>query len=147
VHTRVIANNEQAVQIIDDSLATVRHATRTAVHRSIGNSPVSLAFHRNMFLPIPVIADLQAIRDRRQLQVDAALVRENKRRHFRDYTVGDQVLVLDQNKNRRKLDPTASGPYTVDQVFANGTLMIMRNEHVYERINIRRLRPYQVHQL
>ena len=36
----------------------------------------------------------------------------------------------------------AVGPFTIEQVHANGTVTIMRRPNVYERINIRRIIPY-----
>jgi hypothetical protein len=142
VHTRVLNNADQAAIVMDTALATASHAVRCAVNRSIGNSPGSVVFQRDMFLPIQVVADLDAMRERRQLRIDNNLVRENRRRTFRDYEVGDQVLVVDRDHNRRKLAPTTEGPYIISQVFVNGTVLIMRRANVYERINIRRLRPF-----
>ena len=40
-----------------------------------------------------------------------------------------------------KLDERATGPYTVQQAHANGTVTTLRDENVYERINIRRIKP------
>eukprot|EP00957_Ditylum_brightwellii_P136318 10396114-Ditylum_brightwellii.AAC.1 len=52
---------QQAVQAVEDAKATMIHATRCALSRS---------------LDLPVIADLVAVRDRRQILID-----ENLRRH------------------------------------------------------------------
>ena len=51
------------------------------------------------------------------------------------------MLVLKYNPD--KLEPCALGPFRIERVHANGTVTIRRTPHVIERINIRRLRPYQ----
>ena len=66
--------------------------------------------------------------------------KENLRRHFKDYVIGDLVLI--KVKDPSKLQDRLIGPYTVHQVHVNGTITINRNPNVTERINIRRLYPY-----
>ena len=108
-------------------------------------SPGAMVFKRDMILPIPIIADFEVIRQRRQAVVDDNLRRQNMRRLFHDYNVGDEILIINHNPNRPTLAPTSTGPYVVQQVHANGTLTILRSPTVYERINIRRVRPYHRH--
>ena len=61
-------NVEQANQIVENALATAVHATRCAVAQSIGKSPGNLVFHRDMFIDLPLIADLVDIQQRQQLR-------------------------------------------------------------------------------
>ena len=42
-------------------------------------SPGTIVFHRDMILPIPFLADLHALQQRRQLRVDNRLLEENRR--------------------------------------------------------------------
>ncbi len=51
----------QARDIIDKSLATAIHAMQTTVATTLGSTPGALAFARDMFLNMPLIADWQAI--------------------------------------------------------------------------------------
>jgi transposase InsO family protein len=45
--------------VIDSALATAMHATRCSASRSLaGHTPGALAFHRDMFLDVPLISDL-----------------------------------------------------------------------------------------
>ncbi len=44
-----------------NSLATAMHAMQTTVATTVGSSPGSLAFARDMFLKVPLITDWQAI--------------------------------------------------------------------------------------
>jgi len=92
-----------------------------------------------MLLNIPLVADLEAIRDRRQVLIDENLCRANaKCRHY-DYQVNDLVWYRDFDPS--KLDPRAEGPYRILRVHANGTVTVALTPHVTERINIRRIKP------
>jgi hypothetical protein len=142
IHNHPPTTAQSAENIVDSALATATYAVRTAVHRTTGISPGALAFHRDMLLPIPIIADLDMLRQKRQALVDKNLLRQNLRRIRHDYTVGDEVLILDKNPNRNKLSPLAHGPFVIQQVHTNGTVTILRSPNIYERLNIRRLRPF-----
>jgi hypothetical protein len=144
---RSFLNSPQAAmvhpdQLIDYTIASTRYAIRSAINRSLNNSPGSLVFHRDMFLPIPLLADIHALQQRRQLKVNQALLQQNKRRLYKDYQPGDQVVVINRDI-KRKLNPTTAGPYNIIEVHTNGTVVIQRRPNVFERINIRRIKPYQ----
>jgi len=128
--------------LIDTALATTSFAIRAAVHTTMRASPGAVVFHRDMLLPLPLIVDLEVLRQRRQVLIDENLRRQNLRRDFHDYTIGEEVLILDRDPVRRKLDIFGTGPYTVYQIHTNGTVTILRSPGVWERINVRRLRPY-----
>lgn len=140
-HGHNIANLQDAQDLMDTALATASYAVRSAIHRTLRASPGALVFQRDMILNIPIIADLETIRARRQIVIDENLRRQNLRRHQHDYQPGEQVLVLTFRPN--KLEPRAKGPFRIDRVHANGTITIRRSAHVTERINIRRVRPYR----
>ena len=93
-----------------------------------------------MQLNIPVLADYEMIRRKRQARIDYNATRENAKRRSKDYVIGDEVLIL--NDKARKLDQRAIGPFTIQQVHANRTVTITRTPDVYERINIRRFKPF-----
>jgi hypothetical protein len=61
VHTNPPQNMTQARDIVDDALATAMHAMQTTVATTLGSTPGALAFARDMFLNVPLIADWQAI--------------------------------------------------------------------------------------
>ena len=132
-------------QVIEHCFASARYALRTAFNRALEASPGSIVFNRDMVLPIPYLADLHALQTQRQLKVDRRLLQENRKRYYHDYQVGDQVLIRNQD-TKRKLNPEAIGPYTITEVHTNGTVVIQRSPHVFERINIRRLKPYNAQQ-
>ena len=134
---------QAANDIIDTALATDSHASRATLHHSLNNSPDALVFHRDMFLGIPLIADLEMIHNHHQLLIDENLCRQNLKQRIFDYQVGQQVLLLNSDKHPGKLDPTSTeGPFEIIQVHTNGTVTIRRNELMTERINIRCIRPF-----
>jgi transposase InsO family protein len=145
LHTFNPQNQVEAANLVDNCLATAQYAVRSAVHRVLNVSPGAMVFQRDMVLPIPLIANFELIRQRRQAMVDENNRRQNLRRRFYDYNVGDEVLIVDRNKNRPTLAPISIGPFVVQQSHVNGTVTILRAPNVYERINIRRLRPYHRH--
>ena len=126
---------------MDTALANCLFATRTALHSSLKASPGSLAFGRDMILDIPLIADWQLIRERRQQLIDQRLIAANRKRFSYDYHIGDEVLKLTFNPD--KLEQRASGPYRVETVHTNGTLTIRLSPHTIERISIRRVKPFR----
>jgi hypothetical protein len=63
----------------------------------LGVSPVALVFQSDMLLPIPVLADYNLIRQQSQSVIDDNNRRENLRCRYRDYQVGDKVLLFVQN--------------------------------------------------
>jgi hypothetical protein len=61
IHTNPPRNMTQARDIINDALATAMHAMQTTVATTLGSTPGALAFARDIFLNVPLIADWQAI--------------------------------------------------------------------------------------
>ena len=94
-----------------------------------------------MFLNLPLTADLEALRDRRQLIINQNLQRTNNKRRNTDYVVGQRISIIE--KDGKKLSPQALGPFPITQVYTNGTVSILKRPHVTERINIRRITPCQ----
>jgi hypothetical protein len=66
--------NDEA-SIIDAALSTAAWSARAAIHSSMKISPGALDFHRNVILDIPIIADLQLLRQQRQALIDRNLIR------------------------------------------------------------------------
>ena len=100
-----------------------------------------MAFHRDMILNIPLIVDFELLRQRRQALIDKSLLRANAKRIDHDYQPGDQALKL--ATDTKKLDQRSLGPFPIERVHTNGTVVLRLNEHVTERINIRRIKPYR----
>jgi hypothetical protein len=129
------------IQLLDTAIANAMYATRCAYHGALKTTPGGIAFGRDMVLNIPLVTDLELLREHRQQLIDQRLIVANAKRFSYDYKVGDEVLKLVYKPN--KLDPRATGPFVVEQVHANGTLSIRLNPHVIERISLRRVKPYR----
>ena len=134
-------NVETANQMMDTAIANCIYATRAALHGGLKASPGSLAFARDMVFDIPLIADWQLIRDKRQQLIDQRLLLANRKKFSYDYRVGDEVLKLVYKPH--KLQPRATGPFPIETVHTNGTVTIRLSPTTIERINIRRIKPYK----
>ena len=121
-------------------LASVAWAIRSTHHTTLQASPAQLVFSRDMMLNIKFIADWEAIRLRKQKQVNKDTEKENSLRVDHDYAVGDNVLITNKDIDRKLNCPT-KGPYEIIQVYTNGTVHVKKGV-VTERINIRRCTPY-----
>lgn len=130
-----------AMELINVAIAEAMFAHRSSFSEALSSTPGAIAFHRDMVLNIPVMADLITIRDKRQQLIDDRLIKANRHRFAYDYAVGQQVLKLVYKPS--KLQPRAEGPYEITRVHTNGTITIRLTPYVIERINIRRVKPYR----
>ena len=125
---------------IDSALASTQHAINTSIHMTTRESPGALAYNRDMFLPLPTLADWECIRLRKQQMIHRNNLNENKRRKEFDRQPGMEILI-DRDIRDPKLQPYYNGPFTIQKIHTNGTVTIKKN-NIYERINIRRIKPY-----
>ena len=131
-----------ANQMVDTAIANAMFAHRSTYSSAIQTTPGGLAFHYDMIMALPLVADLQNIRAHRQQLIDQRLIKANQRRFSFDYRPGHKVLKLAYNPS--KLEPRAlSGPHEIERVHANGTVTIRLSPFVKERISIRRIKPYR----
>ena len=130
-----------AQALVDEQLEVTSHSNCSNVSLATGYSPGALAFHRDMFLDVPYVADLLAVRDRRQLRVDKDRRRANSKRISHDYKVGDQALK--KRHEWSKLGEKWDGPYVVTRAHVNGNVTVQLCAGVTERLNIRRVKPYK----
>ena len=121
---------DTANRLVDTALANCMFAIRATVHGSLQTTPGGIAFQRDMILNLPLIADFQLLKERRQHLIDDRLIRANRSRFSHDYHVGEQVLKLVYKPD--KLQPRAEGPFPVHQVHTNGTVTIQKNPHTIE---------------
>ena len=136
-------DDREARMMVDTLLANVMYALRTGVHSVLNEAPGTIAFHRDMILNLPFIVDLNNMRMRRQRMVDKYNVRENMKRIDYNYEIGDLILIRkDTYKILSKMDERFIGPYPILKVHVNGTVTIRRRRNVTERINIRRIKPF-----
>jgi hypothetical protein len=122
VHTNPPQNVTQARDIIDDALATAMHAMQITVATTLGSTLGALAFARDMFLNVPLIADWQAIARTCEHHVNENLQRANRKQGQFDYAPGQQVL-------KKVHDPIELGvrvedPYTIESIQVNCSLTL-----------------------
>ena len=141
LRTNPPATLNDATLLVEKCLAAAQLSLRATVHRTLGVSPGSIVFHRDMLLDFPYLPDFMMLRDRRQALIDYNLRRENNRRRTYDYHVGDQVLEILDKEKRATLGLATKGPFVIQQVHTNGTVTIQRSPLVSERVNIRNIRP------
>ena len=133
----------EAREVIRSKCMAAQFANRDSFHKILKLQPGQLAFGRDMLSPFRIQVDWNQLLRQRQTMSDKNTIRENHGRRHHDYTVNDRVLILNKEPMRGKLAPVTldEGPWSITQIFANGTVNINRNGYV-ERINIRRLRPF-----
>ena len=141
LHTNPPRTVSEANDMVDSALATAQHAMRASVSTTLGTSPGTGVFGRDMFLNIPLIADWNLLAQRREQLVNENLRRQNRNRRRYDYVVGQRVLKKIHKPTKFGL--RTEGPYVVSTVHVNGTVTIQSREGVTERINIRRVIPYR----
>jgi hypothetical protein len=131
----------KAEDFIDEVLSIATYAMRISIPTTLGSSPGSLIFNRDMFLNIPLIADWHAIPQKHEHLINANLMGENcKQKHY-DYAPNQKVL-----KKRHKickLGQKTSEPYKIMHTHVNGTTTIELKPGISERINMRRVIPYK----
>ncbi len=91
---------------------------RTSIHTTLGSSPDSLVFNRDMLLNIPPIADWHAITQNHNHLINENLVRENCKQKCYDYVPNQKVLK--KRCKTHKLGQKTSGPYKMMQTHVNG---------------------------
>ena len=134
-------DEEDAEDIMDDALSTCVHALRCAINHTMQTSPGAMVFNRDMLMQVPLIADLDAIRGRRQQLIDNNLLRTNNKRVDYNYAVDGKAYVKVHEPN--KLQEVLHGPYRITRIYTNGTVEIQLNPDTFDRVNIRKLVPYK----
>jgi hypothetical protein len=92
LHGEPPQNIASAKDYVDEALSIAIHALRAGVHSTMGSSPGSLVFNRDMFLNIPLIADWHAITLIREHLINENLMRENQNRRRFDHIPQQRIL-------------------------------------------------------
>ena len=101
----------------------------------------AMVFNRDMFMDVQLLADLNAIRGRKQQQIDDNNKRSNKGRIDHNYQIGEMVKLKVYDPT--KLQERFKGPYRITQVFTNGTVHLQIKQGISTPINIRKIEPYK----
>ena len=122
-------------------MAAVGFAIRSTYHMVLQTTPGQLVFRRDMILPAPFEPDWEAIKARRQAEINRNNTRENKDRVKYEHKPGDKVLYIIPCKQAKLKNPR-TGPHLLCKVNNNGTCDIQRGA-VTETVNIRQLVPFK----
>ena len=125
---------------IDTALSSSVYAINAAVHSVTATTPGAFVYQRDMTLPIQSIANWELIRIKKQQSIHRNHMKENNRRKQFDWQPGMEILLED--KGNEKLSAKATGPYSIDKVHTNGTVTIKLKPRTFQRVNIRRIKPY-----
>jgi hypothetical protein len=123
-------------------LSDAAWAVRSTYHTVLKASPGAALFGRDMLFDIPFIADWKKIGEHRQRLTDLNNARENKGRIDYDYKVGQKVLLRKEGILRNAESRWHKKPWLITSVHTNGTITVQRGNEI-ERINIRRLKPFE----
>ena len=126
---------------MDNVLATVMHATRCAVNNTMKKSPGALTFRQDMFVDVPIIADLIAVRNNRQQLTDFNLIQHNRKQYNYHYRMGQRVVV--KTYDPVKMEERLHGPYPILEFRINGTVRIQRGPHIVETFDLWKIVPYK----
>ncbi len=74
LHGEPPQNIADAKVFVDKALSIAMHAMRAGIHSTLGSSPGSLVFNRDMFLNIPLIANQHAITQKREHLIHEKLI-------------------------------------------------------------------------
>lgn len=131
----------EAENIMGTILQDTLYSIRTTPSEATGYAPGALSFGRDMIYNEPISFDFDSINQRRQRRIDRDNKRSNSKRYSYDYKVGGQVMkrIFDPEKLQHVWD----GPHDILQVHVNGNLTIRLSDHLHERLNIRRVKPYK----
>ena len=92
LHVNPLTTTGEAKELVDEALSTAMHVMRSCIHTTLGRSPGSFVFNRDMFLNILFIADWNAITQKREQLVNENLRRANKKIRGYDYEPNQKVL-------------------------------------------------------
>ena len=86
-----------------DILAPTMFAVRATYHTTLQASPMQLVFGQDANLNIKHVSDWEHIRQRKQLRINHNNMRENMRRNYHQYKIGDKILVKRKKNSKHEL--------------------------------------------
>jgi hypothetical protein len=92
LHSEPPQNIADAKEFVNESLSIAMHAMRAGIHSTLGSSPGSLVFNRDMFPNIPLITNWHAITQKREHLIHENLMQENQKRKWYDYLPEQRIL-------------------------------------------------------
>ena len=114
---------------IDTLIQACAYALRATLLARGTYSPAQLAFGHDLIFRQKVLIDWERLKSVRFKEAIDNNKKENRKRLEHEYRVGDKVLLVFKNyklRNNPKISPStySRGPFTIIEVFANGTVRI-----------------------
>jgi hypothetical protein len=102
----------------DGFLFSVAFTCRATYQTSIGTSPASMVFQRDMFFPTQFVANWKSQAQNRKAQLARGVERENSKRLSHCYRIGDRVSIRHDmdGQPRPKIKSPTSGPFDITRV-------------------------------
>ena len=119
-------------------LSSTMFAIRSTVHTTTQHTPSQLVFGRDSFQNVNQEANCQQCK---QALINKGNQKENRRRQSHVYHTGDKVLLKNAWKTKFNQDAYI-GPYTVTEVWNNGTICTSRG-NVTDSYNARNITPFK----
>jgi hypothetical protein len=124
-------------------IAATRFAMRATYHTTLQATPMQLVTRRDAIHNIQFEADWHYIKERKQKLIRKNNQRENTARVPYQYQVGQPVMVRDNPTKKGAYQ--ATGPWTIQKIYDNGTVKLTRNTPaggaVSQTWNIRNVYP------
>ena len=125
---------------LDDKLQYAAYALRSSWHSVLNATPGQLLFGQDMITRQLHFSNWSYLSKRRLQSILQDNQRENLRRLQHFYQIGDQVMVKIPDRERRKQDPVAKGPFLITEVNSDGTVNIDKGS-TQERVHLRNIFP------
>ena len=125
----------------DEYLTAVSYTIRSSYYQTHGHSPAQLVFGRDMFSPVSVDVDWNAIREKKQLRINKNNNRENQKGIPHIYKKGDYVTLQKPGILQHLAIPREE-PFKVMKHNNNGSIVIAKAPAKFKNVNVRRATPY-----
>ena len=97
---------EEVSSLVYSKCMTSQYAIRATVNTTLKNTPGELAFGRSMLHPFPSKIDWSKVLKHKQERVNDINHQENQGRKEFGYQVGQEILILNKNQMKGKLELT-----------------------------------------
>ena len=120
-------------------LIAVKFAVRSTVYTTAKATPMQLVFGRDAMVNIPFTASCKFVEARKRKLTERNKKKENSKRIFHTYQVGDQILINQRKETKFGRNPY-KGPFTV--ISAQDANVVVNEKNMKDTYNIRQVKPY-----
>ena len=125
---------------LEDKLQYAAYALRSSWHSVLNATPGQLLFVEDMVTRQLHFSNWSHLSKRRLQSILQNNDQENLHRLKHFYQTGDQVMVRIPDRERKKEDPVAKGPFVIKEVNQDGTVILDKGISA-ERVHLRNIFP------